>query len=199
MNNNSNSKATILECALALFSEKGYESVGVAQIVQEAKITKPTLYYFFGSKEGLFKAILDEYYTRLNTRLQRASVYTPNPQSYFEDVLPVLRNVAQVYFDFVRENPLFYRLVLSLSFSPPTAAVTDMAKPYSTTQYATVTKLFSDIANTHTNLKGSETKLARYFVAAVNSEIGFWLQGAGELDDETINILIEKFMHGIFS
>jgi len=49
-----NSRETILKCALELFASKGYDAVGVSEIVAMAQVTKPTLYYFFNSKEGLF-------------------------------------------------------------------------------------------------------------------------------------------------
>ena len=42
----------ILQCALELFYAKGYDAVGVQEIAQKAGITKPTLYYYFGSKYG---------------------------------------------------------------------------------------------------------------------------------------------------
>lgn len=38
-------KETITEIAIKLFSEIGYDAVGVQQICEKAEITKPTLYY----------------------------------------------------------------------------------------------------------------------------------------------------------
>ena len=43
-------KERILECALELFYAKGYDAVGVQEIAERSGITKPTLYYYFGSK-----------------------------------------------------------------------------------------------------------------------------------------------------
>ena len=48
----------IMECAKKLFYAKGYDAVGVQEIVDRAGITKPTLYYYFGSKLGLLKTLL---------------------------------------------------------------------------------------------------------------------------------------------
>lgn len=50
----------ILQCALELFYAKGYDAVGVQEIAQKAGITKPTLYYYFGSKYGPFGDFADE-------------------------------------------------------------------------------------------------------------------------------------------
>lgn len=48
----------ILDTALDLFSTRGYEATSVREICETACITKPTLYYFYGSKEGVFRALV---------------------------------------------------------------------------------------------------------------------------------------------
>jgi AcrR family transcriptional regulator len=48
----------ILDTALDLFSARGYEATSVREICEAACITKPTLYYFYGSKEGVFRALV---------------------------------------------------------------------------------------------------------------------------------------------
>lgn len=48
----------ILETALDLFATSGYEKTSVREICQAAGITKPTLYYFYGSKEGVYRALV---------------------------------------------------------------------------------------------------------------------------------------------
>ena len=45
----------ILDCALRLFAARGYDAVGVQEIVELAGLTKPTLYHYFGSKRGLLE------------------------------------------------------------------------------------------------------------------------------------------------
>ena len=51
-------KTSIIECAIKLFASKGYDAVSVQEITIAANITKPTLYYYFGSKEGLLQEII---------------------------------------------------------------------------------------------------------------------------------------------
>ena len=55
----SNSRERLLETATELFAEKGYAATSVREIVERAGVSKPVLYYYFKSKEGLFYAILD--------------------------------------------------------------------------------------------------------------------------------------------
>ena len=50
MSKKDNVKQNILAASLALFSAKGYEGTSVKEIVSAARVTKPTLYYYFGSK-----------------------------------------------------------------------------------------------------------------------------------------------------
>ena len=49
----------LLNVALQLFAQKGYESTSVREIASVAEVTKPTIYYYFKSKEGLYLELLD--------------------------------------------------------------------------------------------------------------------------------------------
>ena len=59
----------ILKKALELFSEKGYDATSVREICEAAGITKPTLYHFYGSKEGVYRAIVDSALERFRADL----------------------------------------------------------------------------------------------------------------------------------
>ncbi len=48
----------IARVAARLFAERGYDATSVREIVAAAGIAKPTLYYYFRSKEGLASALL---------------------------------------------------------------------------------------------------------------------------------------------
>jgi AcrR family transcriptional regulator len=58
MNNEPNSSGRILDAALQLFSDKGYEATSTREICERAGITKPTLYYFYKSKEGVYRELV---------------------------------------------------------------------------------------------------------------------------------------------
>ena len=51
-------KERIAEIAAALFAEHGVASTSIRMICHEARITAPTLYYHFGSKDGLLRHIV---------------------------------------------------------------------------------------------------------------------------------------------
>lgn len=54
-------RAEILDAALRLFAEKGYAEAANAEIAKEAGVTAAALYYYFPSKEELFRAAVSEH------------------------------------------------------------------------------------------------------------------------------------------
>lgn len=67
----------VLDAALQLFSTKGFAATSVREVVEKAGVTKPALYYHFGSKEGLLRAIVEggfgEYEQQVRTAVDEAS------------------------------------------------------------------------------------------------------------------------------
>lgn len=54
-----NTRERILDTALELFSEYGYDSVGVAEIAKTVGIKAPSLYNHFSGKQAIFDAIVE--------------------------------------------------------------------------------------------------------------------------------------------
>src|SRR5919109_3930238 len=54
-------RARILQVALQLFTEQGYDKTSLREIAERLGVTKAALYYHFKSKEDIFRAILDDY------------------------------------------------------------------------------------------------------------------------------------------
>lgn len=53
-------RGRLMTGAIGLFARKGYAATTVREIVAAAGVTKPVLYYHFGSKEGIFLAMMRE-------------------------------------------------------------------------------------------------------------------------------------------
>ena len=58
-------RTNLLDCALNLFAARGYDAVGVQEIVEAAGVTKPTLYHYFVNKRGLLDVLLQSGFERL--------------------------------------------------------------------------------------------------------------------------------------
>ena len=98
----------LLDAALDLFYAKGYDAVGVQEIVDRAGVTKPTLYYYFGSKIGLLRNLLERGYNILEKGVLEASRMNAN--------LPeVLYKVAREFFDYAASHEKFYLFMLALN------------------------------------------------------------------------------------
>ncbi len=65
-------KTRLLHAAVRVFDRKGYAGASVREITEAAGVTKPALYYHFGSKEGLLLAILNRAQLELTGALERA-------------------------------------------------------------------------------------------------------------------------------
>lgn len=199
MTDANNSRQRILAAALTLFREKGYASAGVSEIVLRAGITKPTLYYFFQSKAGVFAAILETYYSPLIEDVRSAAWYDPHPHEYDKDVFPVLCRLVGTYFSIARRHADFYLMLLSLAFAPPDAEVSPLVGAYQKEEQEVIMDLFSRIAESHGNMCGKERLLTASFLAHIRTAVSLWHDGGLELDDTSVQPLVKLFMHGIFA
>jgi TetR/AcrR family transcriptional regulator len=60
----------ILSAAALEFAERGYAGARVDRIARRARINKAMLYYHFGSKQALYRALLRQIFSRAADRLQ---------------------------------------------------------------------------------------------------------------------------------
>lgn len=71
----------LLKAAAVVFERKGYSAASVREIVETAGVTKPVLYYHFGSKQGLLVAILESAARALATVIDQASAFPGSARS----------------------------------------------------------------------------------------------------------------------
>ncbi|HET8668722.1 MAG TPA: TetR/AcrR family transcriptional regulator [Terriglobales bacterium] len=110
MHNEGNSSARILDAALKLFSQRGYEGTSTREICELAGITKPTLYYFFESKEGVYRALVRTAFEEYE-EIVESGLSTPG------GLREKLKKVAELEFERTRAKPELVRFVFSLVYS----------------------------------------------------------------------------------
>ena len=81
------SKAQILNAALEIFHERGYEETTMRAIAQRAGVSLGNAYYYFGSKEHL----IQEFYHRTHERHLKAVKARPQEKSLKARLLTVMR------------------------------------------------------------------------------------------------------------
>jgi len=186
-----NNRSRILDCAIRLFASRGFDAVGVQEVADAAGLKKPTLYHYFGSKAGLLKTLLDETFAELFTTLELVP--------YNRNVVTSLEAVARAYFDFARARPAFYRMQLSMWFSPADSDAFRAVAAVNEKQQQLLEALFLQAAVDHGNMRGRHGAYAATFLGMLNTYIALGLNGYAELDDELLRRAVHQFMHGIFS
>ena len=102
--------------ALDLFARKGYDATSVREICESAGITKPTLYHFFGSKDGVLQALVHTGFQQYRAMVN-AAMDTPG---LYKDRVKVL---ARSVFQSASTKPLFWRFIHSVIWAPPGTAL----------------------------------------------------------------------------
>jgi TetR/AcrR family transcriptional regulator len=95
----------ILAAAALEFAERGYEGAGVDRIARHAGVNKAMLYYHFGSKHALYRALLRQTFGRAADRLQAIAAA---PSGADEKISQVIQAIA----GFIAENRFFPAIVL---------------------------------------------------------------------------------------
>lgn len=99
-------KANILSVAIEEFSSKGLAGSRVDEIAERTHTVKRMIYYYFGSKEGLYRAVLEHAYDHIRTIESDLDLDSLPP-------LEALRRLVQVTFDYHNRHPEFVRLVMN--------------------------------------------------------------------------------------
>ncbi len=94
----------ILQVATREFADLGYAGARVDQIAARTRTTKRMIYYYFGGKEQLFIAVLEQAYAGIRAAEQEIDVDHLDPVS-------AIRRLAELTFDHHQSNPDFIRLV----------------------------------------------------------------------------------------
>jgi AcrR family transcriptional regulator len=99
-------QANILEVAEIEFGEKGLAGARIDEIAEATHTSKRMIYYYFGSKEGLYLAVLEEAYRR---------VREVEGELHLEDLEPedALRRLVAFTFDHHLHHESYIRLVMA--------------------------------------------------------------------------------------
>ncbi|MGL1891034.1 MAG: TetR/AcrR family transcriptional regulator [Spirochaetaceae bacterium] len=182
----------MLKSALVLFANEGYENVGIQKIVDSVQVKKPTLYHYFGSKQGLLITLLDDYYTIFFNNL----VTTAN---YNGDIVLTLESIVKLYYQVAINSPEYYRFLLSLKYSSSLSEASNTVLPYMDKEFNILEQLFKSAESDHGNMKGRSNNFAITFQGMINSYITSYLNGKNSLKDEDVHQACRQFMYGIFS
>lgn len=188
-------KERIMKCALDLFYAKGYDAVGVQEIAEKAGITKPTLYYYFGSKLGLLKSILETNYEKFREAIDQAAVYEG-------DVPKTLYAVALAFIEKTNSYQKMYMLMMALFYSARENEAYQVVKPLIHDFYQRIVGIFEQASSELGNMRGRQATFAIGFIGIINHYILLTAdteKANSRTDEKEIQKLVNQFMYGIYS
>jgi AcrR family transcriptional regulator len=99
-------RANILEVAAREFADKGLAGARIDEIAEKTNSSKRMIYYYFGGKDELYRAVLERSYSHIRAREAEAN---------FETLPADKALIAQIEhtFDYHVEHPDFVRLVMN--------------------------------------------------------------------------------------
>jgi len=97
-------KEQILNAAERLFSEHGFDATSTRSIANEAEVNMAMLNYYFGSKDGLFRAVIERRFTGFRERLFHINEENISPKEK-------VNLFIDLYVDKLMSNNCFHRLM----------------------------------------------------------------------------------------
>ena len=181
----------ILSTALDLFAVRGYDATSVREICEAADITKPTLYHFYGSKEGVLQALVTTGFQRFRQMVDSAMA---EPGSFRER----LKSVARAMFSSATRQPLYWRFMHGIVWAPPGTAP----------QTASCTEFYEGVIQVLANAE--KVAVSQGELAAGDSQVrmlilmggigeaatGFVISGKPELTPALADTLIDSMLDG---
>jgi AcrR family transcriptional regulator len=109
---NNDTRQLILKVALRHFADRGYAGTSVQDIVDEAKVAKPMLYYYFQSKAGLYQGLIDMAHDERYALMCEAAEGETTLRGKLTAILVAL-------FGFIQKHRELVRLAFGSAFAAP--------------------------------------------------------------------------------
>lgn len=187
---NENSRDEILNTACKLFSQNGYDAVGVQEICEKSGITKPTLYYYFGSKKGLLQALIETKGHQLLQELKTAATYNHNFPQSLKELL-----VAQI--NFAKTNPEYFHLHLNLINAPENSESAQCFAQLKAQLNSLILDFFVQSTQEIGNMKGKEQLYSTLFHNNLITITASVLSGMIDDNEDSLHKIIHSFMYGV--
>jgi len=188
-------RAALIKIATPLFSERGFNGVSVREIASLAKVNVSMISYYFGGKEGLYGAVLNEQFAVLH-RVADIALLDADPLKKIE--FYVRATVARY-----RQNPYLLRFYTS-ELTNPTQCFATIVKPAIQGVVKILQEFFTDGLAHHQFREGldpTDTALALagminfYFLLEPAS--GELVDHSPERDEDLIRHVMDIFTNGV--
>jgi AcrR family transcriptional regulator len=91
----------ILDAALEVFATEGYEGASTRLLAERAEVNLPAIQYYFGSKEGLYRAVIDSIIEHTEAQMApltaRVKAALARPDTPREELLELLCQMLEAF------------------------------------------------------------------------------------------------------
>lgn len=182
----------ILSTSLDLFAMKGYDATAVREICEAAGITKPTLYHFFGSKEGVLHALVQTGFEQYRSIVD-ASMESPG---LFKERVKIF---ARAIFQSARTKPVLWRFIHSVIWAPPGTAVlqADSCTEFYDSVVGVLAAAMEQAVERGELAPGSARARMLVLMGTIGeAATGFVIAGKPQLTDELADEIVETIFNG---
>ena len=145
-------KQIIINTAIKLFAEQGFDKTSISQIVNRAQVSKGLVYHHFKNKEDLLRTIV-------KSTTEKMIALSQNEES-IENPKDALKNLILQIFKQLENEKEFYQLNLNILFQPALKQVLrDLINERSLLLYQQVLQVFA-------RMKSKDPELDTYIFLA---------------------------------
>ena len=187
----------MLEVAGRVFAARGFHEASMDEIADGAGISKPMIYNYFGSKEGLYSAYVEVAGQRLLTRMADAAADTGDAAAL--DAEATLRATSLAFFAHVDENRESWSVLfgeMATRGAPLSKEVAAIRRSI-TDRTATLFDLLLHRAGKSPDTVGGTQPLAHAFVGAGESLANWWLDHPDETKEAMADRLVNVAWGGL--
>jgi TetR/AcrR family transcriptional regulator len=182
----------IISEAARIFADLGYTGASIQDIVDAAGTTKPMVYYYFQSKEGLYQEVFRTY-NEWVTEAQR-EVVSDQALSTREKLV----QLVDIHFDAVRESPDRARFMFAAHFGPRKAMPSLAEDGDEDVFFGTIVSLATEGVASG-DLKGDPLLISQALLGQILIHLAFHLSEAKpvSLTDDAAERVVDQLILGV--
>jgi AcrR family transcriptional regulator len=189
----SDTEKRLLDCALTLFAERGYAATTIREIIESAGVTRPVLYYYCDSKQGIFLKIV---------RTTLGETYLGLAQVLFQHsgCADRLRAIARGSFAFCAQDPRVPMLMFQIYAGPVEDNVQDLVSGLTAYRFGVIAQVMRDGLANGEITGGDAESLALVFCCLIDQHINVLVRlpkPETRLTPDLADALVDVFLNGL--
>lgn len=177
----------LLDVALRLFIEHGYQGTSIEDLASAAGVTRPIIYHHFGSKDGIYLACLRRARAELDQRMIGSASEARGAQDR------VLRGI-DAYFAFVEDN----RAAWAILFGGGVAVAGPAAAEAARLRLATVRQIAELLVATFPRAERHVLEAFAHAISGAGEQLAKWWQNNPQLTRAEVTEHLLRFAwHGL--